>query len=715
MGSGQGQEYEQKYKTNEIPSTGAAAELVSPETDAVYKAVTAQLKGIDITQTFYQLSYPAPSVDVLASGLTKPSSLIGAGQVIGADWDRLVNTNMVNYIAGELQGESELSAYLTQIYNDCHAAGQQPMVVLAGYSQGAMVVHNVLNVIAASKQTNLSSMIKGAVLIADPERMPDSDVLNFGTAAWGDYGLCHAADLYLSGVASVAGTAQPSCVSPDKTTDVASEFASVAYQVCDTGDIVCDTSHLFDLNSLGGIPTSESQLKEEWDTFLEKVKLGESTHSNSYAGSAVTTAGRRVARSLILDGLGSQQSPLPSTSTPSGNGSWTATEAPLPANAGSGYLYFDSLSAVSCPSASYCVAVGGYTDTSKDNEGVLLTWSGKAWTAAQAPLPANALPDETSDPGNYVSGVSCVSASYCVAVGSYVTTDDTLEGLLLTWSGGAWTATEAPLPPNAISQPSVSLPAISCSSTTSCVAVGDYEDTSGDFDGLLLTWSGGAWTATEAPLPANGRADSSVIGVSCPSASSCVAVGNYHETTYGELEGLLLSWSGGAWTATEAPLPPNAADDSSPDYTSQSATVSGVSCPSISYCTADGTYVDKSEGSDGVLLTWSGGAWSASQAPLPANGGGYTGSPYYFGMSCPSTSYCVATGTYDSNASAAEGALLTWSGGAWTAAEAPLPANATSTPGLSGVSCATASYCVAVGAYSDSSENEDSLLLTWSG
>ncbi len=324
-------------------------------------------------------------------------------------------------------------------------------------------------------------------------------------------------------------------------------------------------------------------------------------------------------------------------------------------------------------------------------------------TAAQAPLPANAVSGFLDPVG--LNAVSCPSASYCVAVGGYTDTSSGNDGLLLTWSGGTWTATQAPLPANAISPPSVWLNGVSCPSASSCVAVGQYMDTSGDYDGLLLTWSGGTWTATQALLPANGRPDSSVIGVSCPSASSCVAVGSYHTSPYGQVEGLLLTWSGGTWAVTQAPLPANAANDIPPDAVSQSATVTAVSCPSASSCTAVGVYEDTADVPHNVLLTWSGSAWTATQAPFTADN--------IDGISCPSDSYCVAT---NNGTSASDGSdLLTWSGGAWTPEVASLPANAASVLGLSGVSCPSPSYCVAVGSYVDSSNNQEGLLLTGSG
>jgi hypothetical protein len=55
--------------------------------------------------------------------------------------------------------------------------------------------------------------------------------------------------------------------------------------------------------------------------------------------------------------------------------------------------------------------------------------------------------------------------------------------------------------------------------------------------GLLLTLADGAWTAQQAPLPANVQlafgqfSQGTVAGVSCPSAAACIAVGNYVATS----------------------------------------------------------------------------------------------------------------------------------------------------------------------------------------
>jgi Cutinase len=233
------------------------------------------------------------SDDILIAGLKFPHSVVDAIPVIVADWNRLMNVNLPKYIADEEQGVTDLRNYLEQIYNSCQSAAQQPMVVLAGYSQGSMVVHNVLNAIAAADQTKLMSMIKGAALIADPERMKSSVVPNVGNAPLSDYGLCHALDVLII----PHSHKQDSCVPPGTTTDVAKYFKNVAYQICELNDLDCDTSGLLQLNS-HAVPTLTSLLH-----FKQELKLGGKVHATGYTGSKVIDMGHDIASNLVADGL----------------------------------------------------------------------------------------------------------------------------------------------------------------------------------------------------------------------------------------------------------------------------------------------------------------------------------------------------------------------------------------------------------------------------
>ncbi|MGH3224285.1 MAG: hypothetical protein ACRDPY_37320, partial [Streptosporangiaceae bacterium] len=356
---------------------------------------------------------------------------------------------------------------------------------------------------------------------------------------------------------------------------------------------------------------------------------------------------------------------------------------------------------MSCPSASQCVAVGNYDVADQgdvDGAGLLLTGSGGSWTASQAPLPANA---EPGDANAALSGVSCPSVSQCVAVGTYSDTAGNTQGLVVTGSDASWTAEETPLPANAGDSPGtyVAQPfAVSCPSASQCVAVGEYKDGQGSWQGLLLTLSNGSWTAAEAPLPDNALGSTDFLtGVSCPSAAQCVAVGEYGAGGAG-VDGMLLTDTDGSWTAVPAPLPANNAEAGN--------TVSAVSCPSVSQCVAVGNYGPSTNGQMGLLLTDSGGSWTVAEAPLAADGanGGEAPVP---AVSCGAVSQCVAGGIYYSTSGGdyEQGLLLTDSDGSWSAAPAPLPANAQTIDGtvtqasVNGASCSSAAQCVAVGNY----------------
>ena len=133
---------------------------------------------------------------------------------------------------------------------------------------------------------------------------------------------------------------------------------------------------------------------------------------------------------------------------------------------------------VSCPSASFCVAV--------DNNGNAIKYNGSPWSAVS-----------DIDTVQNVSSVSCPSASFCVAVDE--------KGNALTYNGSAWSA------PSAIDGSNGNLSSVSCASASFCVAVNG--------SGSVFTYNGSSWSS---PSDINGR--SAFLSVSCPSASFCATV-----------------------------------------------------------------------------------------------------------------------------------------------------------------------------------------------
>jgi hypothetical protein len=76
----------------------------------------------------------------------------------------------------------------------------------------------------------------------------------------------------------------------------------------------------------------------------------------------------------------------------------------------------------------------------------------------------------------------------CTTVGSYADGSGNLQGLLLTQTTGTWAAgVQAPLPADAASNPFAFPASLSCASAGNRTAVGQYTDSSGSTQGLLLT------------------------------------------------------------------------------------------------------------------------------------------------------------------------------------------------------------------------------------
>jgi uncharacterized protein YjbI with pentapeptide repeats len=303
------------------------------------------------------------------------------------------------------------------------------------------------------------------------------------------------------------------------------------------------------------------------------------------------------------------------------NKKWSASSAPLPRGASTSPQSLAAVTSMACPSLTRCLAGGNYMN-STGGQAMLLSWSGQKWTAARAPLPANAAPD----PNATVYGMSCPSVSVCFAVGQYGNTAAGQDGLILRRSGGKWSAAAAPIP--AGSTPVASLNAVSCPSVTLCFAAGWHANAAGQFRPLMLRWSAGKWVVVKVPLPAAAIAAGSqaVDGLACPSATRCIATG-YYQAVQGRQRGLLLIRSGKNWTAATAPLPAGAASN-------PGVTLNAVSCASASRCRVVGGYTNTASQSVGLLLSWSGTSWKAVAAPRSA---------YMLrAISCPTTARCVA-------------------------------------------------------------------------
>jgi hypothetical protein len=333
---------------------------------------------------------------------------------------------------------------------------------------------------------------------------------------------------------------------------------------------------------------------------------------------------------------------------------------------------------------------------------------GGVWTVARAPVPAGA----AANPSTGIFGLTCPSVSTCVAFGSYSDVTGAVQGLLLTGhrlpltaTYGAWSAARAPLPGGAAADPAAGLSAVGCPSPTVCVVTGSYADSSGDRQGLLLTGHGSAWTAVQAPLPAGAGADPGASLTAVACPSATVCVvTGSYRTASGAEQGLVLTGYGATWTAAQAPLP---AGDAGPD-----SWLSAVVCPSITTCTTTGGYLDASGGQQGLLLTGSGASWTAARAPLPADAATNPGTNLA-PVTCPSLTTCDIVGSYLTVTGQRQGVLLTSHESSWAAVTAPLPADAVAgqDASLSSVTCPSRAQCAATGSYTGSAGVATDLLI----
>jgi hypothetical protein len=365
---------------------------------------------------------------------------------------------------------------------------------------------------------------------------------------------------------------------------------------------------------------------------------------------------------------------LRATLTESWNGStWTIVPSP---NNGIGD---NQLNSVSCVSPTSCIAVGYWTNN--DNNGssrpLIESWDGSTWTKVTNPLP-------TSN-NSQLTGVSCVSATSCQAVGWYF--DGVRQTLIESWNGSTWTIVASPN----VGIKSNQLTGVSCVSATSCQAVG-YRYNGGVARTLVESWNGTTWTAVASPN--TGTHNNYLNAVSCASATSCQAVGSYSNGSVSRT--LIESWSGGPWTVA-----------ASPNTGAKNNFLYAVSCASATSCQAVGSYINGSI-SRTLIESWTGGPWTAVASPNI----GTNNSNQLLGVSCVSATSCTAVGSY-TNGSVSRTLIESWNGSTWTTVASPSEGSYNNY--LNGVSCVSATSCKAVGYWYNSSGVQRTLILSWNG
>ncbi len=309
-------------------------------------------------------------------------------------------------------------------------------------------------------------------------------------------------------------------------------------------------------------------------------------------------------------------------------------------------------------SPSFCTAVGHFSDNSGNDQALIESWNGRAWSLVSSS-------NGTDDP-NDLTAVSCASSSSCQAVGYSGFGSAEYQTLIESWNGSGWTAIPSPN-----SGPTSALSGVSCISDDSCVAVGYGSLSDTVAQTLVESWNGSSWTIV--PSPDVGTNGNFLNAVSCVSASSCTAVGQY--ATSGGFPQLTLieSWDGTKWSIVPSP---NRNQE-------ESNSLHAVSCAGARSCVAVGEYPNKKNVASTLIESWNGAAWSITPSPDTAK------MNYLYAVSCSSMSKCQAVGQ------GVDTTLVESRNGAkWTQSASPGRGQSSE---LAGVSCVTATWCEAVG------------------
>jgi hypothetical protein len=281
---------------------------------------------------------------------------------------------------------------------------------------------------------------------------------------------------------------------------------------------------------------------------------------------------------------------------------------------------------VSCPSTSMsgCTAVGAFEEEPSGNEATLAErWTSGHWVIQPTPPTVG---------GAYGSAnllaVDCLKTTDCVAVGTGGFANSGQSATLVEqWNGSSWVVVPSPTPSGFAWSV---LDGVSCSSRTSCIAVGYWLPSSGTNSTMLAEgWNGVTWTMLTPSVPA-GATQSALSSVSCAPASGCVAVGA--DTIDGTIvQSLAEGWDGSQWTIESMP-------------SLNEPELNGVSCSGPSACVAVGSYGITGDTGFPLAEAWNGTAWTVESTPYPS---GRT-EAWFYGASCATAVSCEAVGfSYD--------------------------------------------------------------------
>jgi len=327
-----------------------------------------------------------------------------------------------------------------------------------------------------------------------------------------------------------------------------------------------------------------------------------------------------------------------------------------------------SLVAVTCVTASNCWAVGDRFRSSSSNAGPGLVehYAGHGWRPVTAAAAQRGTLDE-------LSGVSCLSATDCWAVG---TRSGLHPGNLIEHYGPreGWTVVDPPAPQGELSS-------VTCeSSVGQCWAVGS---SSSFRSAITFRLVGHSWLYVKAaPLSASFV---QVNGVACASEHDCLLVG-FATPNRGAGQAIAERWNGHIWARVAVA-----------GELSGGGSLEGVAClagSSPGTCWAVGQTVTRNSGLVPIhplVERWNGHSFTLVHSPQGSRGN----YPELNSIACADLTACQAVGSRGSGEDDALVLTQGWNGSRWSSETSPSPLYGFQS--LTGVACPSAQDCWAVG------------------
>ena len=304
-----------------------------------------------------------------------------------------------------------------------------------------------------------------------------------------------------------------------------------------------------------------------------------------------------------------------------------------------------------------------------------MSWDGNAWTIQPSPSPSSGQ--------NGLLSVACTSESACTAAGVMGGTTSPPLLLVEAWNGTSWSTQHAFMKRSELG---AGLFNVSCTSTSFCIAVGSDALQ----EPIAEIWNGVSWKVSSTPAEGS---NGGLSDVACVTKTDCIAVGPSNT----QQAGLAEQWNGKTWTVLQTPA--------------AEGNLEGVSCTSVDACIAVGTTFNLQTGTSTALAeSWNGTEWSLMKTPSTGTGSIET---ELLSVSCGAAQSCVAVGVSVNDQDVGSPLIESWNGSKWSI-DKSAPTSA-SNLGITGVSCTSATSCMATGYAFDRLNSPVAFSEMWNG